>query len=213
MGGVLGFLWLTRGCHSVYSLPPPTTFPGMLTTGHRSLSTIEQPLTHVNILKCPPASQSGYRQSVILIGTLSVVHFFFQDFYQTTSINLIPMMLKTSKGQNCLYKSLPRIFVNNTEGFTHMGSPNLTQTDHSSIPKTHTTLTTFLRSASATPASGVKGTTMLQGRHTCLSHCNCLVFLTLILFGEQQLVELHTAQAVLCTHKMLYAGCKQQGST
>lgn len=61
----------------MYSFPPPTTFPGMLTTGHRRLSTIEQPLPHVSILKCLPASQSGYGQSVILIGTLSVVLFLF----------------------------------------------------------------------------------------------------------------------------------------
>lgn len=186
MGWVLGFLWLTRGCHSVYSFPPPTTFPGMLTTGHRSLSTIEQPLPHVSILKCLPASQSGYGQSVILIGTLSVVlFFFFQDSYQITSINLILMMLKISKGQKTVFTNHFQGSLSTTQKalLTWVAQIWLRQT--TVLSQRHTQLWLPVWGApSATPASGVRGTTMLQGRHTWPSPCNCLVILTLWYYLE-----------------------------
>lgn len=40
-------------------------------------------------------------------------------------MNLVLMILQTSKEQNGLYKSFPRISVN-TEKFTNQGTPNLT---------------------------------------------------------------------------------------
>lgn len=143
----------------------------------------QKPFNHrVATSTCPPASQSSYGQSVILIGTLSVVHFFSRllsnnkhEFNPDDAEDIQGPKLSLQITSKDLCQQHRRLY---SHGWTKFDSDR---------PQTqrHTQLWLPVWGApSATPASGVGGTTMLQGRHTWLSLSNCLVFLTLWYYLE-----------------------------